>query len=64
MDTGNNADINGGINMDKNGGTGNIFRNNTYKLVFKGIKPWNWKCIIDIPYHWNYKQLMAAVEPF
>ena len=44
--------------------TGNNFGNNTYKLVFKGIKSQNQKHTINIPYHWNYKQLMVAVESF
>ena len=50
--------------MDKNGGANNNFRNNTYKLIFKGIKSRNWKYTIDILYHQNYEQLMVVVEPF
>jgi hypothetical protein len=64
VDIGNNASINSGENMDKDGGASNNFGNNTYKLVFKGIKSWNRKCTINIPYCWNYKQLMVAVKPF
>ena len=50
--------------MDKDGGAGNNFGNNTYKLIFKGIKSRNWKRTIDIPYRWNYKQLIVAVKLF
>ena len=50
--------------MDKDSSTSNNFKNNTYKLIFKGIKSWNWKYTINIPYRWNYEQLMAAVELF
>ena len=64
VNIGNNADINGGVDIDKNSGTSNIFRNNTYKLVFKGIKLQNQKYTINILYYWNYKQLMAAVKLF
>jgi hypothetical protein len=64
VDIGNNASVNSGEDMDKDSSTGNNFRNNTYKLVFKGIKSQNWKCIIDIPYHWNYEQLIVAVKLF
>jgi hypothetical protein len=55
VDIGNDAGINSREDMDKNGGTGNNFGNNTYKLVFKGIKSRNRKCIINILYHWNYE---------
>ena len=64
MDTGNNASVNSGEDMDKDSGTSNNFRNNIYKLIFKGIKSRNWKYTINILYHWNYKQLMVAVELF
>jgi hypothetical protein len=64
VDIGNNASVNSREDMDKDGGASNNFRNNTYKLVFKGIKSRNWKYTIDILYHWNYEQLMVAVEPF
>ena len=50
VDIGNDASINSGENMDKDSGASNNFRNNTYKLVFKGIKSRNRKCTIDIPY--------------
>ena len=50
--------------MDKDGSTSNNFRNNTYKLCFKGIKSQNQKYTINIPYHWNYEQLMAAIKLF
>ena len=50
--------------MNKDGGASNNFKNNTYKLIFKGIKSRNQKYTINIPYYWNYKQLMVAVEPF
>ena len=55
VDIGNNTNVNSGVDIDKDGSTSNIFRNGTYKLVFKGIKPQNWKCIINILYCWNYK---------
>jgi hypothetical protein len=64
VDIGNNASVNNREDIDKNSGAGNNFRNNTYRLVFKGIKSQNWKCIINILYHWNYKQLMVAVKLF
>ena len=64
VDTGSNAGVNSGEDMDKDGGAGNNFGNNTYKLVFTGIKSRNRKRTIDIPYRWNYEQLMVAVEPF
>jgi hypothetical protein len=64
VDIGNNTSINSGEDMDKDSSTGNNFRNNTYKLVFKGIKSQNRKRTINIPYRWNYKQLMVAVKPF
>ena len=50
--------------IDKNSGTSNNFKNNTYKLVFKGIKSRNQKYTINILYCWNYKQLIAAVKLF
>ena len=46
--------------MDKDSGAGNNFKNNTYKLIFKGIKSQNQKYIINIPYYENYKQLTAV----
>ena len=39
VDTGNNANVNSRVDIDKDGSASNIFRNNTYKLIFKGIKP-------------------------
>ena len=51
MDIGNNASINSGEDIDKDSNTSNNFGNNTYKLVFKGIKLWNWKYTINILYH-------------
>jgi hypothetical protein len=50
VDIGNNTGVNSGEDMDKDGSASNNFGNNTYKLVFKGIKLRNWKCTIDIPY--------------
>ena len=50
VDTGNNTSVNSGEDIDKNSSTSNNFKNNTYKLVFKGIKLWNRKYIIDILY--------------
>ena len=41
VDIGNNTSINSGEDIDKDSGTNNNFRNNTYKLVFKGIKSRN-----------------------
>jgi hypothetical protein len=64
VDIGNDTSINSGEDIDKDGGASNNFKNNIYKLVFKGIKSRNWKYTIDIPYHWNYKQLIVAVKPF
>jgi hypothetical protein len=64
VNTGNNASINSGEDINKDSSTSNNFRNNTYKLVFKGIKSQNRKYTIDILYHWNYKQLMVAVKLF
>jgi hypothetical protein len=64
VDTGNNASVNSGEDINKDNGASNNFKNNTYKLVFKGIKSWNQKCTINILYHWNYEQLIVAVEPF
>jgi hypothetical protein len=51
VDTGNNTSVNSGENINKDSGTSNNFKNNTYKLVFKGIKLQNRKCTIDILYH-------------
>jgi hypothetical protein len=64
VDIGNNASINSGEDIDKDNSAGNNFRNNTYKLVFKGIKSRNRKYTINIPYRWNYEQLMVAVKLF
>ena len=64
VDIGSNAGINSGEDMDKDGSASNNFGNNTYKLIFIGIKLWNWKRTIDILYCWNYKQLMVVVELF
>jgi hypothetical protein len=41
VDIGNNASVNSGEDMDKDSSTSNNFRNNTYKLIFKGIKSRN-----------------------
>jgi hypothetical protein len=41
VDIGNDAGINSGEDIDKDGSTSNNFGNNTYKLVFKGIKSRN-----------------------
>jgi len=38
VDIGNNAGVNSGEDIDKDSGASNNFRNNTYKLIFKGIK--------------------------
>ena len=64
INIGNNASINSGEDIDKDSSASNNFRNNTYKLIFKGIKLWNWKCTINILYCWNYKQLIVAVKLF
>ena len=64
MDTGNNTSVNSGEDIDKNSSTSNNFKNNTYKLIFKGIKSQNRKYTINIPYCWNYKQLIIAVKLF
>ena len=50
VDIGSNTGVNSGEDMDKDGGASNNFRNNTYKLVFIGIKSRNWKRTINIPY--------------
>ena len=50
VDIGNNTSVNSGEDMDKDGGASNNFKNNTYKLAFKGIKSWNRKYIINILY--------------
>ena len=50
VDTGNNASVNSGENIDKDSSASNNFRNNTYKLIFKSIKSWNQKYTINIPY--------------
>jgi hypothetical protein len=41
MDIGNNTNINSRKDKDKDNSTSNNFKNNTYKLVFKGIKSRN-----------------------
>ena len=41
VDIGNNASINSKEDINKDSSTSNNFRNNTYKLVFKGIKSRN-----------------------
>jgi len=64
VDIGNNIGVNSGKNIDKDSSINNYFRNKTYKLIFKGIKSWNWKRIINIPYHLNYEQLMVIIELF
>ena len=64
VDIGNNAGVNSREDIDKDSSASNNFGNNTYKLVFKGIKSRNRKYTINIPYHWNYKQLMVVVELF
>ena len=64
VDIGNNASVNSGEDIDKDGGIGNNFENNTYKLVFKGIKSWNWKRTINILYLQNYKQLIVINKLF
>jgi hypothetical protein len=51
VDIGNNTGVNSGEDIDKDGGASNNFKNNTYKLIFKGIKSRNWKCTINILYH-------------
>ena len=38
VDISNNANINSRENINKDSGASNNFRNNTYKLIFKGIK--------------------------
>ena len=50
MDVDNNTSVNSGEDIDKDSGVSNNFKNNTYKLVFKGIKLRNWKCTINILY--------------
>ena len=55
VDIGNNAGVNSGENIDKNGSVSNNFRNKIYKLIFKGIKSQNWKCTINILYCLNYE---------
>ena len=51
VDTGNDASVNSKEDINKDSGTSNNFGNNTYKLVFKGIKSQNRKRIINIPYY-------------
>jgi hypothetical protein len=41
VDIGNDASVNSGEDINKNNSTSNNFRNNTYKLIFKGIKSRN-----------------------
>jgi len=64
VDIGNNAGINSGENINKDGGVGNNFGNKTYKLIFKGIKSQNWKRTINILYRLNYEQLIVIVKLF
>jgi len=51
VNIGNNAGVNSGEDIDKDGGASNNFGNNTYKLIFKGIKSRNWKRTINILYY-------------
>ena len=51
MDIGNNTSVNSREDIDKDSGASNNFGNNTYKLVFKGIKSRNWKRTINILYY-------------
>jgi hypothetical protein len=55
VDIGNNTSVNSGEGINKDNSTSNNFKNNTYRLIFKGIKSQNWKYTINILYHWNYK---------
>jgi len=64
VDIGNNAGVNSREDIYKDSSVSNNFGNNTYKLIFKGIKSRNWKYIINILYRWNYKQLIVAVKLF
>jgi len=41
VDIGNNAGVNSREDIDKDGSASNNFGNNTYKLIFKGIKSRN-----------------------
>jgi hypothetical protein len=41
VDIGNNTSVNSREDIDKDGGASNNFGNNTYKLIFKGIKSRN-----------------------
>ena len=50
INTGNNTGVNSREDIDKDSGASNNFKNNTYKLAFKGIKSRNWKRIINILY--------------
>jgi len=50
VDTSNNTSVNSREDIDKDSGASNNFGNNTYKLIFKGIKSRNWKYTINIPY--------------
>jgi hypothetical protein len=50
VDIGNDAGVNSGEDINKDSGASNNFKNNTYKLIFKGIKLQNRKCTINIPY--------------
>jgi len=50
VDIGNNTGVNSGEDIDKDSNASNNFRNNTYKLIFKGIKSRNWKYTINILY--------------
>ena len=64
VDIGNNTSVNSREDMDKDNSARNNFKNNIYKLIFKGIKSQNQKYTINILYCWNYKQLIVAVKPF
>ena len=62
VDIGNNTGVNSGEDIDKDGSASNNFGNNTYKLIFKGIKSRNQKRTINILYRWNYEQLIVVVK--
>jgi len=64
VDIGNNTGVNSRENINKDSNISNNFRNKTYKLIFKGIKSWNRKRIINILYRWNYEQLIIIVKLF
>ena len=64
VDIGNNTSVNSREDIDKDSSASNNFGNNTYKLVFKGIKSRNQKRTINILYCQNYKQLIVIVKLF